>query len=124
DVPTSGMVEPRVGATVNIGFLPAARAGDKVRCVIGGAEGTILYGEPTVRIEGKPAARMTDRIGHLADPVTGVGIPSGNIEIGCPTVNIGMSMQASVLSSAARDGTPFCEECEAAKDGPFPGEGR
>ncbi|HEX5752994.1 MAG TPA: hypothetical protein VFZ09_42725 [Archangium sp.] len=31
---------------------------------------------------------------------------------GCPTVLIGSSVQSNVIQLAARDGTPFCEECE------------
>ncbi|REG37179.1 heterokaryon incompatibility protein Het-C [Archangium gephyra] len=31
---------------------------------------------------------------------------------GCPTVVIGSSVQANAIKIAARDGTPFCEECE------------
>lgn len=112
DVPASGAITPRIGATVNIGFLPAARQGDEVRCVLGGAAGHIVSGEPTVNIEGKPAARITDRTGHLSDPVTGLGIPAGTIETGCPTVNIGMLPQVEALEAAARDGAPLCEECE------------
>lgn len=121
--PTSGIIEPRTGKpTVNIGHQPAARQGDKVRCVAGGMAGTILSGEPTVRIEGKPAARMTDRIGHLNDPITGLGVPSGMIEIGCPTVNIGSSTQAEALRAAAEEGTAFCEACERARKGATAGE--
>jgi len=86
-------------------------------------EGTILTGEPTVLIGGAPAARMSDKIGHLADPITGVGIPSGTIEIGCPTVNIGSPLQAETLRRAAREGTPFCEECERAAGSSFVGNG-
>lgn len=110
DCPVSGVVEPRV-PTVNIGYQPAAREGDKVMC-LEGAQGTILRGEPSVRIEGKPAARMGDPIGHLQDPVTGLGIPSGEIELGCPTVNIGSMAQVGALQLAAREGSIFCEECE------------
>jgi uncharacterized Zn-binding protein involved in type VI secretion len=115
DSPVSGAVMPRV-PTVNIGFLPAARLGDKILC-IEGSQGTILRGEPTVRIEGQPAARMGDPIGHLQDPVTHLGIPSGTIELGCPTVNIGSLTQVGALQLAARDGSAFCETCaEAAAD--------
>lgn len=110
DTPTSGMVEPRVG-TVIIGFLVAAREGDATICYEGGS-GTILRGEPTVRIEGKPAARMLDPITHKSDPVTHLGIPCGVIEIGCPTVSIGPMAQSQALLAGAREGTPFCAQCE------------
>jgi uncharacterized Zn-binding protein involved in type VI secretion len=112
DSPTSGNIMIRVG-TVNIGFQPAARQGDKTIC-LEGEQGTIVMGDPTVRIEGKPAARMGDPIGHLSDPVTGLGIPSGTIELGCPTVNIGISAQVGTLQLAAREGSVFCEDCERA----------
>ncbi|AKT41137.1 PAAR domain-containing protein [Chondromyces crocatus] len=104
--PSSGVVQPRVG-TVRIGFLPAARMGDPIVCI--GGNGIILKGEPTVRIEGLPAARLGDPIAHAV-------VPTGTIGFGCPTVNIGMSVQANTLVSASRGGTPFCEECEAAPD--------
>jgi uncharacterized Zn-binding protein involved in type VI secretion len=107
DCPTSGTIMPRVG-TVNIGFMVAAREGDKVVCLEGG-QGAVLRGEPTVRIEGKPAARMGDPITHVRDPVTGLGVPCGEIEIGFPTVFIGSSPEVSGLLLAARDGAPFCD---------------
>lgn len=110
DSPVSGMILPRL-PTVNIGFQPAARQGDPVMC-LEGAQGSILIGEPTVRIEGKPAARMGDPIGHLSDPITGLGVPSGEIELGCPTVNIGSMAQVGALQLAAREGSVFCEQCQ------------
>ena len=109
DCPVSGAIMPRVG-TVIIGFLPAARQGDKIMC-LEGAQGTIVRGEPTVRIEGKPAARMGDPIGHMSDPITGLGVPTGEIELGFPTVNIGSMNQVGALQRAARDGSVFCEDC-------------
>jgi uncharacterized Zn-binding protein involved in type VI secretion len=104
DSPVSGTIAPRVG-TVNIGFMVAARQGDKVVCIEGG-QGVILRGEPTVRIEGMPAARMTDPIAHQE-------IPTGTIELGFPTVNIGSMDQIDALRRAARVGSVFCEQCEA-----------
>lgn len=108
-VPASGVVRPRVG-TVRIGYQIAAREGDTTICA--GAPGTILRGEPTVRIEGMPAARMRDPTSHQSDPVTHLGIPCGVIQIGCPTVNIGTMARAQPLLAGARAGTPFCESCE------------
>src|SRR5690242_16388377 len=116
-VPTSGVVKPRVG-TVRIGFMIAARQGDPTICAAGGAEGTILQGDPTVRIEGLPAARMLDPVSHLSDPVTHLGVPCGVIQIGCPTVNIGILAQAQTLLAGAREGAPFCAECAARASGP------
>jgi hypothetical protein len=72
----------------------------------------ILRGEPTVRIEGRPAARMLDPISHLTDPVTHLGVPCGVVEIGCPTVNIGSLAQAVALRAGAARGAPICERCE------------
>lgn len=108
-VPSSGVVGPRVG-TVRICFQVAVREGDAVMCA--GGQGAILRGEPTVRIEGRPAARMRDPISHQSDPVTHLGIPCGVIQIGCPTVRIGVMAQAQPLLAGARAGTPFCQECE------------
>jgi uncharacterized Zn-binding protein involved in type VI secretion len=104
DSPVSGTIAPRAG-TVNIGFMVAARQGDKVLCLEGG-QGVILLGDPTVRIEGQPAARMTDPIAHQE-------IPTGTIELGCPTVNIGTMAQVDALRQAALVGSVFCEQCEA-----------
>ena len=103
DCPTAGVIMPRVG-TVNIGFMPAAREGDKTLCVEGG-EGVIILGEPTVRIEGHPAARMGDPMGHSQEQ------PSGVIQLGFPTVMIGSMAQVGALQRAAREGSILCEDC-------------
>jgi uncharacterized Zn-binding protein involved in type VI secretion len=103
DSPVSGVIAPRV-PTVNIGFMPAAREGDPVMCVEGG-KGTIIRGEPTVRIEGQPAARMGDPVGHQP------GVPTGTVELGFPTVNIGSLNQVDALRRAADGGVVFCEVC-------------
>ena len=130
----NGLIKPRVGATVRIGVgsLPAAREGDPVICAIGGEE-TILEGEPSVRIEGKPAARLGDPItkkvlpsrpeipGQAPIPTAQVPIPTGQILLGYPTVRIGSLSQARALRSAAAHGAPFCEECEKARGA---GEGK
>lgn len=109
--PASGVVMPRVG-TVRIGFLIAARAGDTTLCASSGMQGQILRGEPTVRIEGRPAARMLDPIGHQSDPVTHLGVPCGVVQMGFPTVRIGAMAQVDALRAGARGGTPICEACE------------
>ena len=95
---------PDTKRTVMIGMLPAAREGDKVMCIPGGEE-SILKGEPSVNIEGKPAARMSDPTGLK-------NVSMGKILSGCPTVFIGSVAQATPLLRAAENGTPFCEECE------------
>ena len=84
--------------TVIIGGQPAARVGDSLVCI--GPLDSVSQGEATVIIGGKPAARLGDPTSH-----------GGIIVAGCPTVFIGSSAQAQALL-AARDGTPFCEECE------------
>ena len=84
--------------TVLIGYMPAARVGDKLICV--GPPDSVSAGEPTVKIGKKDAARRGDPTSH-----------GGRIVMGCPTVNIGSSTQAETL----RTDEPFCEECERAK---------
>ncbi|WP_296426451.1 PAAR domain-containing protein [Yoonia sp.] len=63
-------------ATVLIGKMPAAVAGDNCVCV--GPPATIAKGSATVMIGGKPAARMGDSTAH-----------GGSIVAGLPTVMIG-----------------------------------
>ena len=63
-------------ATVLIGSLLAACVGDMCVCV--GPPDTIAAGSATVRIGGRPAARMGDSTAH-----------GGTIAIGLPTVMIG-----------------------------------
>jgi uncharacterized Zn-binding protein involved in type VI secretion len=57
-----GPVLPPGCATVLIGSLPAARAGDLCTCV--GAPDSIITGSATVLIGGMPAARMGDSTAH------------------------------------------------------------
>src|SRR5262245_17372095 len=85
-------------ATVLIGYMPAARVGDKAICI--GPLDSISAGEPTVVIGNKDAARRGDPTSH-----------GGKVVMGCPTVNIGSSAQAETL----RTDEPFCEECERLK---------
>lgn len=83
-------------ATVLIGFMPAARAGDALDCA--GRRDAIKQGEGTVLIGNKPAARLGDPTNH-----------GGALIVGDPTVLIGSSAQAETLKT----NKPFCEECEA-----------
>jgi uncharacterized Zn-binding protein involved in type VI secretion len=71
-----GPVMPPGCATVFIGGMPAARAGDMLVCT--GPPDTIAKGSATVMIGGMPAARMGDSTAH-----------GGTIVVGCPTVMIG-----------------------------------
>jgi uncharacterized Zn-binding protein involved in type VI secretion len=89
-------------ATVIIGFQPAARVGDSLVCI--GPPDSISQGEATVIIGNKPAARLGDPTSH-----------GGVLVAGCPTVIIGSSAQGQTIVLAAKDGTPFCEECEKRK---------
>src|SRR5437588_339331 len=87
---------------VNIGYMKAARVGDKLVCV--GPPDAISAGSSNVFINHKQAARLGDPTEH-----------GGKIVVGCPTVYIGTSPQSFALSGAAASGAPFCEECEKAK---------
>lgn len=97
-----GPILPPGAPTVLIGIMPAGCVGDLLTCV--GPPDTILMGEPSVLIGGRPAARLTSTTAH-----------GGTIIVGCPTVLIGMVPQAAPLRKAAENGTPFCEECEKAR---------
>jgi len=79
--------------------MPAARVGDTEVC--NAPPDSVSQGEGTVIIQGQPAARQGDASSH-----------GGALVAGCPTVLIGSSGQGQTLSVAARDGKPFCEECE------------
>ncbi|MFO0938011.1 MAG: PAAR domain-containing protein [Gemmataceae bacterium] len=101
-----GGVVPHVGGpilppgmpTVLIGMMPAACVGDMATCV--GQPDVIAKGSLTVLIGGRPAARMGDLTAH-----------GGSIVMGFPTVMIGDMGQGNALASAAKTGTPFCEQC-------------
>jgi uncharacterized Zn-binding protein involved in type VI secretion len=71
-----GPILPPGVATVLIGGMPAAVAGDMATCV--GPPDSIVAGSTTVLIGGKPAARMGDSTSH-----------GGTIVLGMPTVLIG-----------------------------------
>lgn len=114
-----GPILPPGVPTVLIGGQPAATLGDMCTCV--GPPDSIVMGSAGVMIGGKPAARMGDSTAH-----------GGSIVIGCPTVLIGeaggggggggaggagggaMPPQSQQFKAAAKDGTPFCEECAKA----------
>jgi len=59
-------------ASVLIGGLPAAVAGDQAICT--GPPDVIMQGSATVLIEGKPAARQGDPTAHGG--IIGAGLPS------------------------------------------------
>lgn len=87
---------------VIIGFMPAARKTDTAICVP--AVDAIQKGSTGVLINNLDAARIGDPTNH-----------GGVIVMGCPTVIIGEKAQAVALQAAAKNGSPFCEECEKAK---------
>ena len=97
-----GPILPPCSVNVLIGMLPAARVTDLATCV--GPPDVILFGSPTVLINGLMAARMGDPTAH-----------GGMIVAGCPTVFIGEmamgSAQTDAMSAAAAAGAPFLEEC-------------
>jgi uncharacterized Zn-binding protein involved in type VI secretion len=78
-------------SNVLIGYQPAARVGDKAKCVP--STDTISKGEPTVRIAGNDAARIGDPTAH-----------GGKVAAGCPTVLIGSQ---TCMQGAAASAAPF-----------------
>jgi uncharacterized Zn-binding protein involved in type VI secretion len=96
-VPHVGGMVSKGEASVLIGFQPAARQGDTVVCT--GPPDTISKGEPTVLIGNQPAARQGDPTQH-----------GGVIVLGCPTVEVGSSVQQEALAIAAETGAPLCEQ--------------
>ncbi len=84
-------------ATVLIGEEPAACVGDRARCVEGSRD-VIVTGEPTVLIEGLPAARLGD------------ATDGGHVTTGCTTVQIGPQPQALAMRRAARAGAALVEK--------------
>jgi len=75
--------------------MPAAREGDICKCWC--TDDPIKKGEPTVLIDGIPAARK----GDLTD--------GGTIVQGCATVLIGSSPQAACMAEAAAAGAAFVD---------------
>jgi uncharacterized Zn-binding protein involved in type VI secretion len=93
-----GPILPAGEPTVLIGYIPAARVGDKAVCV--GPPDSLSGGEASVLIGNKVAARLGDSTGH-----------GGVIVGGCMTVIIGSSPQAEAL----RTDKPFCAQCAGNK---------
>ena len=94
-----GPISGPSAATVLAGGVPVAVVSDVATCA--GPPDSVACGSSTVLVQGKPAARMGDGTAH-----------GGVITSGMPTVLIGdrtPSLQAAVLESAAKTGTPFCE---------------
>jgi uncharacterized Zn-binding protein involved in type VI secretion len=102
--PGGGPIVPHGEPTVLIGFKPAARAGDGVRCAAGAT--VIAGGEPTVLIGEQEAARIGDPTGD-----------GGAIVSGCRTVLIGASVVADALRDASTKGTPLCKDRAAGAAG-------
>ena len=101
-----GPVLPACMPTVLVGKIPAARVSDMCTCV--GPPDSIVKGSSGVFIGKLPAARVGDNTAH-----------GGVIVAGCVTVLIGETFagagkQAAAIMSAAEQGKPLCEECEAA----------
>lgn len=118
-----GPIMPPGVPTVLIGGMPAATLGNMCTCV--GPPDSIILGSTGVMIGGQPAARMGDSTAH-----------GGTIVMGLPTVLIGetgggggggggssgasnagggdVPPQTATMKEAAKDGTPFCEECAKA----------
>lgn len=99
---TAGVPMPIIPPTsinVLIGFLPAARMLDRCVCVgpPPAAVDAILFGSPTVLINGQPAARM-------GDPT----VKGGAITTGLPTVLIGVAGMATPPVTDMTVLSPLC----------------
>lgn len=82
--------------TVLIGFQPAARVGDPLKCIP--ATDVIAKGEPSVLIGNRDAARIGDKTEH-----------GGVIVQGCFSVLIGSDC-LTCQKQASADGTPFVDQ--------------
>src|SRR5262249_52942465 len=91
-----GPILPRGKATVFIGYKAAARVGDNAMCA--GPPDPIVKGSTTVKIEGKPAARLNDPTAH-----------GGCVVAGHPKVKIGDNPQGAALMKA---GAPLLKPCD------------
>lgn len=113
-----------VGAlTVLAGGKPVARIGDPHTCPmvtpgmpsvphVGGP--VAGPGAPTVFAEGRPVALLGDQAVCVGPPdVLAMGCPT--VQVLGTVVNVQASPQAITLRQAAKNGTPFCEKCEAAQ---------
>ena len=101
--------------TVIVGKMPASRVTDTCICV--GPPDTVAKGSSSVLIEGKPAARISDTTAHGGVIVSGfptvlIGDKGGGGSGGSHSAMPGLSRQANALLQAAREQTPFCEQCE------------
>ena len=101
-------------ATVIVGGMPAARITDTCVCV--GPTDTVAKGSSSVLIDGNPAARISDTTAHGGVIVSGfptvlIGDKGGSGG-GSASPMQGLSRQANALLQAAREQTPFCEQCE------------
>jgi uncharacterized Zn-binding protein involved in type VI secretion len=123
-----GPILPPCMPTVLTGSIPQARVGDMATCV--GPPDVIVVGAFTVLVGGKPAARMLDTTAH-----------GGKIILGLPTVLIGDAgggggggggastviasegagvdpkAASAAMIAAAKEGTPFCEQCMKSGNG-------
>lgn len=112
-------------ATVLTGNLPQARLGDMCTCA--GPPDTIVKGSSGVLVGGQPAARLGDNCAHggviiIGHPTVMIGetsMVSGKIGVGMMTPRMGTEggdanqvEVAQVMTQAAKDGTPFCEQCQ------------
>jgi uncharacterized Zn-binding protein involved in type VI secretion len=123
-----GPILPPCEVTVLTGFLPQARVGDMATCV--GPPDVIVQGAFTVLVGNKPAARMLDTTAHGGKIVLGEftvligdqgggggGGPSGMMvspPITAESSNVAAKPMAQTMIAAAKDGTPFCEQCTRA----------
>lgn len=125
-----GPIMPPGMPTVLIGGMPAATLGNMCTCV--GPPDSIVMGSTGVMIGGKPAARMGDSTAHGGSIVAGLptvligetgsgGGGAGSAGGGSGSGGAGGSSesgggdippQSANLTEAAKDGTPFCEECQ------------
>ncbi len=132
-----GPILPPCEVTVLTGFLPQARVGDKAVCV--GPPDVIVQGAFTVLVGNMPAARMLDMTAHGGKIVLGEmtvligdqGGGGGGGGGGAPSMGAGQGVSmappiaaessstapkpmAQTMIAAAKDGTPFCEQCARA----------
>jgi uncharacterized Zn-binding protein involved in type VI secretion len=123
-----GPILPPCAVTVIIGGMPAARVGDMCVCV--GPPDVIAKGSAGVFIMGMAAARIGDPTVHGGVIVSGFptviigemgggggGGSAGSAENAIADLPLGPlpegAAQAAALKEAAKNGTPFCEQCAA-----------
>lgn len=124
-----GPILPPCAPTVLTGWLPQARVGDLATCV--GPPDVIVKGAFTVLVSGQPAARLGDMTAHGGVIVTGqlnvligdgAAVTLDTLDFAQVTPMIVVERQGSdqaetarVLQQAARQGTPFSEQCAGMK---------